>query len=90
MTAYAALHLVPVEVVKRLHADRGTSRQWVWENIRSSSVRSARMHAFDDFVRRWPRLQDWFAAPLRQRLLDGQGCVRGQHPHGGASVIMPT
>ena len=89
MTADAALHLVPVEVVKRLHVDRGTYRQWVWQNIRSSSVRSARMHSFDDFVRRWPRLQDWFAAPLRQRLLDGQGCVRGQNPHGGASVIMP-
>jgi len=89
VTADAAIHLVPVEVVKRLHVDRGTYRQWVWQNIRSSSVRSARMHSYDDFIRRWPRLQDWFAAPLRQRLLDGQGCVRGQNPHGGASVIMP-
>ena len=89
MTADSALHLVPVEMVKRLHVDRGTYRQWVWQNIRSSSVRSARMHSYDDFVRRWPRLQDWFAAPLRQRLLDDEDCVRGQNPHGGASVIMP-
>ena len=42
-----------------------------------------------EFVERWPGLQDWFDAPLRQRLLDRQNCVRGQHPHGGASVIMP-
>ena len=44
---------------------------------------------FDEFVQRWPRLQDWFAAPLRERLHDRDGCVRGQHPHGGASVVMP-
>jgi len=30
-----------------------------------------------------------FNAPLRHRLLDQQDCIRGEHPHGGASVIMP-
>jgi hypothetical protein len=25
---------------------------------------------YDRFVDRWPDLQDWFDAPLRQRLLD--------------------
>jgi hypothetical protein len=44
---------------------------------------------FDAFVGRWPRLEDWFTAPGRQRLLDQNDCVRGQHPHGGASVVMP-
>jgi len=28
-------------------------------------------------------------APLRQRLLDKENCVRGENPHGGASVVMP-
>ena len=44
---------------------------------------------YDRFVAQWPVLQDWFDAPLRQRLLDKENCVRRQHPHGGASVIMP-
>jgi len=49
----------------------------------------ARLDDYDRFLDRWPSLQDWFDAPLRQRLLDKENCVRGQHPHGGASVIMP-
>lgn len=36
-----------------------------------------------------PSLQDWFDAPLRLRLLDKENRLRGQNPHGGASVIMP-
>jgi hypothetical protein len=31
-------------------------------------VRSNRLGVFDEFVERWPRLQDWFAAPLRDRV----------------------
>lgn len=71
------------------HADRATYRAWVWQHVPGSSVRSNRLQVFDEFVERWPRLEDWFAAPLRQRLLDQEDCVRGQHPHGGASRAMP-
>lgn len=89
MTAVAQLALVrPVEV-RREHVDRATYRAWVWRHVPSSSVRSNRLGVFDEFVERWPRLQDWFTAPLRDRLHDRDGCVRGQHPHGGASVVMP-
>lgn len=90
MTAGTAqLALVRPVLVRREHADRATYRAWVWRHIESSSVRSNRLRVFDEFSERWPRLQDWFNAPLRQRLLDQDGCVRGQHPHGGASVVMP-
>jgi integrase len=62
---------------------------WLGEHCASYAVRWARMNDYDRFVGRWPSLQDWFDAPLRQRVLDKDDCVRGQHPHGGASVIMP-
>jgi hypothetical protein len=58
--------------------DRATYRTRVWRHIPSSSVRSERLRRFDEFVERWPRLRDWFAAPLRQRLFDSEDCVRGQ------------
>jgi hypothetical protein len=47
------------------------------------------MDDYDRFVDRWPDLQDWFDAPLRQRLLDKENCLRGEHPHGGAAAVMP-
>lgn len=75
--------------VRREHVDRASYRSWVWRHIPSSTVRSARMKAYDQFVARWPRLEDFFAAPLRQRLFDTEDYLRGQHPHGGASVAMP-
>ena len=34
----------------------------------ASSVRSNRLAVFDEFPERWPRLEDWFTAPLRERL----------------------
>ncbi|MGH3813725.1 MAG: tyrosine-type recombinase/integrase [Pseudonocardiaceae bacterium] len=92
MTAAGAhLSLVGVETaaIDREHVDRVVYRAWVWRHITSSSVRSARLKAYDEFIARWPRLDDFFAAPLRQRLFDRDDCVRGQNPHGGASVIMP-
>ena len=73
----------------RVHADRATYRSWIYAHCASYAVRWARLDDYDRFVERWPVLQDWFDAPLRQRLLDKENCVRGQHPHGGASVIMP-
>jgi integrase len=89
VTAAARLAVVcPVEV-RREHVDRATYRAWIWRHVPSSSVRSNRLRVFDEFVERWPRLEDWFTAPLRQRVLDQDDCVRGQHPHGGASVVMP-
>ena len=60
-----------------------------YEHCSSYAVRWARLDDYDRFVERWPSLQDWFDAPLRRRLLDKDNCVRGEHPHGGASVIMP-
>jgi hypothetical protein len=53
------------------------------------AARWDRVKNYDRFVEQWPVLQDWCDAPLWQRLLDKENCVRGQHPHGGASVIMP-
>lgn len=89
MTAAAPFSLVRPVQVHREHVDRVTYRAWVWRHIPSSSVRSNRLAVFDEFLERWPRLQDWFTAPLRARLFDRDGCVRGQHPHGGASIVMP-
>jgi integrase len=73
----------------RVHAERASYKAWVHEHVTGYGARWARMDAYDRFVERWPLLQDWFDAPLRQRLIDRETCVRGQHPHGGASVIMP-
>jgi len=76
-------------VVRRVHADRATYKAWVHRHCASYAVRWARLDDYDRFLDRWPSLQDWFDAPLRQRLLDKENCPRGQRPHGGASVIMP-
>ena len=84
------LRLAPVPAaVRREHADRATYKAWIYEHCSSYAVRWARLDDYDRFADRWPSLRDWFDAPLRQRLLDKENCVRGQHPHGGASVIMP-
>lgn len=87
--AGAGLRLVETAPVRREHADRATYRAWVWRYMPTSQTRSARMKAYDEFVARWPRLEDFFAAPLRQRLFDRDDCVPGKNPHGGCSVIMP-
>lgn len=79
----------PAAPVRRVHADRATYKAWVDERCTSYWVRWTRMDNYDRLVERWPVLQEWFDAPLRQRLLDKENCVRGQNPHGGASVIMP-
>ena len=76
-------------VAPRVHADRATYQEWVEQHCTSYASRWDRMKNYDRFVEQWPVLQDWFDAPLRQRLLDKENCLRGQHPHGGASVIMP-
>jgi len=90
--AHPARHLAaapdPV-AAPRVHADRATYQEWVEQHCTSYAARWDRMKNYDRFVEQWPSLQDWFDAPLRQRLLDKEDCVRGQHPHGGASVIMP-
>ena len=74
---------------RRVHADRAVYKNWIYEHCSSYAVRWARLDDYDRFVAQWPVLQDWFDAPLRHPLLDKENCVRGQHPHGGASVIMP-
>jgi integrase len=89
VTVAVPLGLVRPAAVWREHADRSAYRAWIWRHVPGSSVRSNRMRVFDEFAELWPQLEDWFTAPLRSRLLDQPGCVRGQHPHGGASVVMP-
>jgi len=90
MTMPDPLSLVPNPVVaRRVHADRVTYKAWVEQHCSSYAARWDRMKDYDQFVEQWPSLQDWFDAPLRQRLLDKENCLRGQHPHGGASVIVP-
>ena len=54
----------------RAHADRACYKSWVDEHRPSYAVRWARLDDYNRFVDRWPDLQDWFDAPLRQRLLD--------------------
>ncbi|HUO39565.1 MAG TPA: transposase, partial [Mycobacterium sp.] len=79
----------PLAPVRRVHADRAAYRAWIFEHAAGNGVRFSRLEAYDRFVHRWPVLQDWFEAPLRQRLFDNDTLVSGQNPHGGASVIMP-
>ena len=88
MTSTALLAPIGVRAACE-HVDRQVYRGWVWAQVPSSSVRSNRMRVYDDFTARWPSLQDWFDAPLTDRLLDREGCVPKAHPHGGASVVMP-
>jgi len=73
----------------REHVNRVTYRAWVWQHMPTATVRSARMRAFDDFTDRWPRLGDWFQAPLRQRLFDRDVASDSQTGLTGATVIMP-
>ncbi|WP_236581605.1 tyrosine-type recombinase/integrase [Rhodococcus sp. T7] len=68
--------------------DRAAYRDWLWRYV-GSGARYSRLYAYDDFVARWPSLTDWFAAPLSQRTFDTDNPVPGQHPHGGAGMIMP-
>ncbi len=90
MTTTRPLHLVSAPATsRRVHVDRATYEAWVDEHCSSYAVRWSRLDDYDRFVDRWPSLQDWFDAPLRLRLLDKENCIRGQNPHGGASVIMP-
>ncbi len=90
MTTPRLLRLAPSPApISREHAERATYQAWVDEHCPSYWVRWTRMDNYDRFVDRWPALQDWFDAPLRQRLLDKENCIRGENPHGGASVIMP-
>jgi len=90
VTTPHSLRLAPAPAeVGREHADRATYKAWVDEHCSSYAVRWARLDDYDRFVDRWSSLQDWFDAPLRKRLLDKENCLRGGHPHGGASVIMP-
>ncbi|MDJ0363467.1 site-specific integrase [Rhodococcus sp. H29-C3] len=70
------------------HVDRATYRKWLWINTTPGS-RYSRLAHYDEFIARWPQLSEWFAAPLAQRTFDVDEPVAGQHPHGGANVIMP-
>ena len=73
----------------RAHASRAAYGDWLRRYVPSGSVRSNRLTVYDAFVARWPSLEAWFGAPLAERLFDRAEVVRGPHPHGGASIIMP-
>ena len=93
MTAALALASSPspprtVDAV--VHADRASYRRWLLAH-HTSRVRYNRLQVYDAFVAQWPRLKDWFHAPLAERRVDlGQSDTEpGTHPHGGPHVLMP-
>jgi integrase len=47
------------------------------------------MRAFDEFTDQWPRLGDWFAAPLRQRLFERDVQADRSAGLADATVVMP-
>lgn len=53
----------------RQHVDRASYRQWL-SRTATAGVRSNRLQVYDAFVDRWPRLDDWFSAPLAERIVD--------------------
>jgi hypothetical protein len=79
VTAAARLALVEPVEVRREHVDRATYRAWVWRHVPSSRVRSNRLAVFDEFLERWPRLQEWFTAPL------AIGCTTGRAASAGST-----
>ncbi len=83
---HVAQSLARSAVVGCEHVDRAVYREWVWRHHPTPSVRSARMKAYDDFTGEWPRLDDWFRAPLRRRLWEGSGDDFGP---AGPSMVMP-
>lgn len=91
MTAALALAPSPPRTVEEVrHADRGSYRRWLLAH-HTYGVRYNRLQVYDAFVAQWPRLQDWFNAPLSQRRVDlGRSDTEpGTHPHGGPHVLMP-
>ena len=89
MTA-ATAHLTVAPAARPLvHADRATYKAWVDEHCTGSNQRWVRIQRYDRFVQQWPDLRDWFAAPLRQRLLDMDKDPQGTHRAGGPCVVMP-
>lgn len=89
MTA-ATVHVSAVAVRRPpAHADRATYKAWVDEHCAGSNQRWVRLQRYDRFVEQWPNLQDWFAAPLRARLLDLDKDPHGTHRAGGPCVGMP-
>jgi len=89
----AALTLVPAPAAarrERRHPDRDVYRRWLLAH-HTYGVRYSRLQVYDAFVAQWPRLKDWFNAPLKQRRVDlGRSDAEpGDHPHGGPHVLMP-
>lgn len=89
MSIVAVTNDLTVESPAMVHAPRSVYRDWVDQHYGTYHARWNRLHAYDEFVGKWPQLMDWFQAPLQVRLFDTDHVVRGNHPHGGASVIMP-
>lgn len=72
----------------RHHADRAVYRQWVWRHYSGTVRRHSRLGVYDEFVAQWPHLEDWFNAPLAQRLLDCSA-EQGRTANAGPQVRMP-
>lgn len=70
----------------RLHAGRDRYREWLLKHA-TQSVRYNRLHVYDAFTQQWPSLEEWFSAPLGERITDP--VPHGSLGHGGAHIVMP-
>jgi len=52
----------------RRHASEEVYAAWVREFVPQPAARGERMSAYRRFVEQWPDLEDWFCAPLAERL----------------------
>jgi hypothetical protein len=70
----------------RVHADRERYQQWLLRHV-TPSVRYNRLHVYDAFTRQWPSLEEWFRAPLAERVTDP--LPYGGPGHSSAHILMP-
>lgn len=70
----------------RRHVDQSAYRRWLSVHC-TAAVRSNRLHVYDAFTQQWPSLEQWFAAPLIQRITDPLPQV--SQGRGGEHVVMP-
>jgi hypothetical protein len=70
----------------RVHADRERYQRWLLDHV-TRSVRYNRMRVYDAFTRQWPSLEEWFRAPLAERVTDPQ--PYGVLGHSSARILMP-
>lgn len=88
MTGQAALAAAGAPWRPREHAGEREYRAWVDAHLPAAWARWERMRAYRRFTEHWPDLEDWFAAPLTERLgftgtdLNAGGRGPGHHAAG--------